>query len=69
MGKQGARRKKPRKHLPKVHGNAGALWDGESPVTYEQLERSVGRAGPKAQERYLRAHPSVAATGGASAGR
>jgi hypothetical protein len=51
-------KKKPKQHLPKVQGNSGKLW-GEEPVPWgpgENLERTVGRAGPQAQAAFFGRH-------------
>jgi hypothetical protein len=62
MGRQGKRRRKPARHLPKVQGNPGRLW-GDEPTPWvaggEAFQRSIGRAGPKAQAAYFRGRPRL----------
>ena len=62
MGRQGKRRRKPARQLPKVRGNPGQLW-GDEPTPWvaggEAFQRSIGRAGPKAQAAYFRGHPRL----------
>jgi hypothetical protein len=60
MGRQGEKRRKPARHLPKVQGNPGELHQGvPSAITYDGLEHHVGRAGPKAQAQYFRSNPGA----------
>jgi hypothetical protein len=60
MGRQGKKRRKPTRHLPKVQGNPGELHqDVPSAITYDALEHHVGRAGPKAQAQYFRSNPGA----------
>jgi hypothetical protein len=62
MGRQGKRRRKPARRLPKVQGNPGQLW-GDEPTPWvaggEAFQRSIGRAGPKAQAAYFRGRPRL----------
>jgi hypothetical protein len=62
MGRQGKRKRKAVRHLPKVQGDPGQLW-GDEPTPWvaggESMQRWVGRAGPEAQKAYFRSHPGV----------
>ena len=64
VGRQGSRKRKAARHLPKVKGNPGRLW-GDLPTPWvvgsESAQRWVGRAGPTAQDAYFRQHPRLAA--------
>ncbi len=62
MGRQGKKKRKPVRHLPKVTGDPGELWSAEPTpwvVGGGSAERWVGRAGPSAQAAYFRRHPGV----------
>jgi hypothetical protein len=64
VGRQGKKKRKPVRHLPKVSGNPGQLW-GDEPTPWviggESSRRWIGRAGPAAQDAYFRRHKAAAA--------